>query len=253
VQVRVLGAHGGSTPGHRQTSFLLDGRVALDAGALTETLTLEEQSQVLAILVTHSHMDHVASLPFLVENVFGRTSATIEVVAPPAVVASLRRHLFNNDLWPDFTRIPNHLLPTVAFREVEPRLPFQVHGITATAIPVDHLVPTCGYLVSGGGASVVFSGDTGPTEEIWSVARAAANLRGIFCECSFPDEMAEVARVSCHLTPALLAEEMRKFPPSVPVYLYHMKPPALPALRAQVAALGDPRVRILTDGETLDF
>ncbi len=253
MQVRVLGAHGGSTPDHRQTSFLLNGHVALDAGALTETLTLEEQARVQAILVTHSHMDHVASLPFLVENVFGRTTATIEVVAPPAVVASLRRHLFNNDLWPDFTRIPNRLLPTVAFREVEPRLPFDVHGLTATAIPVDHLVPTCGYLVSDGGASVVFSSDTGPTEEIWAAARAATNLRAIFCECSFPDEMAEIARVSCHLTPASLAEEMRKFPPAVPVYLYHMKPPALPALRRQVSALGDPRVRLLTDGERLEF
>ena len=253
MQIRVLGAHGGSTPNHRQTSFLLNGRVALDAGALTETLTLEEQAQVSAVLVTHSHMDHVASLPFLVENVFGRTTGTIELVTTAAVAASLRCHLFNNDLWPDFTRIPNRLLPTVAFREIEPGLPFRIHELTATAIPVDHLVPTCGYLLSEGETSVLFSGDTGPTDAIWAVARAAPNLRAIFVECSFPDEMVEIARVSCHLTPSLLEEEMKKFPPDVPVLLYHMKPTALPALHRQVAALGQPRVRILSDGETLTF
>ena len=253
MQIRVLGAHGGSTPNHRQTSFLLNGRVALDAGALTETLTLEEQAQVTAILVTHSHMDHVASLPFLVENVFGRAAGAIEIVAPPNVTAPLKNHLFNNDLWPDFTRIPNRLLPTVTFREVETDRPFTLDGLTVTAIPVEHLVPTYGYLVSDQGASVLFSGDTGPTEAIWAVARAAPGLAALFVECSFPDEMAEIARVSCHLTPSLLKEEIRKFPPDVPIFLYHMKPTALPALHRQVAALGEPRVRILSDGETLTF
>ncbi len=253
MQIRVLGAHGGSTPNHRQTSFLLNGHVALDAGALTETLSLEEQARVSAILVTHSHMDHVASLPFLVENVFGRTSGSIEVVAPSAVVASLRLHLFNNDLWPDFTRIPNRLLPTVAFREVETERPFDVHGLTVTAIPVDHLVPTCGYIVSDRDTTVLFSSDTGPTEAIWAAARSLPRLAAIFVECSFPDEMAEVARVSCHLTPTLLKEELKKFPPGVPVLLYHMKPTALAAINRQVAALGEPGVRILSDGETLTF
>ena len=82
MRVRVLGAYGGSTPWHRQTSFLLDGTVSLDAGALTQSLTLEEQSRVRSIIVTHSHLDHIASLPFLVENLFGRTRDPVEVAAP---------------------------------------------------------------------------------------------------------------------------------------------------------------------------
>ena len=116
MRVRVLGAYGGSTPWHRQTSFLLDGTVSLDAGALTQSLTLEEQSRVRSIIVTHSHLDHIASLPFLVENVFGRTEGPIEVVGPKDVAALLQDHLFNDAIWPDFTRIPTHLLPAVTFR-----------------------------------------------------------------------------------------------------------------------------------------
>ncbi len=249
----MLGAYGGSTPRHRQTSFLINGTIALDAGALTEALTLEEQSRVRAIVVTHSHMDHVASLPFRVENVFGRTEGPIEVIGTAGVVESLQLHLFNDALWPDFTRIPNHLLPTVRFRVVQPLTPVSVDGLTITAIPVDHTVPTAGYLLQDGTDAVIFSSDTGPTEEIWRVARETPSLRAIFVECSFPDSMEEVADVSRHLTPSRLRNEMTKFPPGVPVNLYHMKPPTLPALRAEVSALASPRVRLLADDDELNY
>ncbi len=253
LRIKVLGAYGGSTPRHRQTSFLIDDTVALDAGALTESLSLEEQARVRAILVTHSHMDHVASLPFLVENVFGRTQGPIEIVAPSDVVQSLKLHLFNNDLWPDFTRIPNNLLPTVTFRAIEPGRPFSINGLTAVAVAVNHVVPTWGYLVSDGGSTVAFSSDTGPTEALWEACRKTQNLKAIFVECSFPDEMAEIAVLSCHLTPATLLAEMRKFPPMVPINLYHMKPPTLASLTAQVRAFANPRVRLLADDDELVY
>jgi ribonuclease BN (tRNA processing enzyme) len=253
VRIRVLGAYGGSTPWHRQTSFLLDGTVTLDAGALTQSLTLEEQARVRSIIVTHSHLDHVASLPFLVENVFARTDGPIEVVATEDVAALLQAHLFNDAIWPDFTRIPNHLLPAVTFRLVEAGVPFRVNGLHALAVPVSHVVPTYGYLVWNDDACVVFSSDTGPTEALWAEVRRRADLKAIFVECSFPDSMSEIAEVSKHLTPRTLREEMRKFPASVPVNLYHMKPPTLPELRADVAALAEPRLRILDDGDELEF
>jgi ribonuclease BN (tRNA processing enzyme) len=252
VRIRVLGAYGGSTPWHRQTSFLLDGTVSLDAGALTQSLTLEEQARVRSIIVTHSHLDHVASLPFLVENVFGRANGAIEIVATKEVAGLLQDHLFNDAIWPDFTRIPNHLLPAITFRVIEAGVPFRVDGLSAMAVPVSHVVPTFGYLVWNDEACVVFSSDTGPTEELWAETRKRADLKAIFVECSFPDAMNEIADVSKHLTPALLHAEMKKFPPGVPVNLYHMKPPTLPQLRADVAALSDPRIRLLDDGDELE-
>ena len=249
----MLGAYGGSTPRHRQTSFLIDGTVALDAGALTSALELEEQARVRAILVTHSHMDHVNSLPFLVENVFGKVDGPIEVIAPPEVVASLKTHLFNNDLWPDFTRIPNHLLPVVSFRAVEPNTPFAVNGLTAVAIPVAHVVPTYGYLVSDAHSSVIFSGDTGPTDAIWKRACLEKKLAAIFVECSFPNAMQEIAEISKHLTPSTLAREIGKFPPKVAINIYHMKPPSAAAIAAELAGLGVPRLRLLGDGDELNY
>jgi ribonuclease BN (tRNA processing enzyme) len=253
VRIRVLGAHGGSSPGHRQTSFLLNGAVCLDAGAVTQALSLDEQDRVRAILVTHSHLDHVASLPFLVENVFGRARPPIEVAAPAEVIASLRRHLFNDDVWPDFSRLPDRHVPTVSFRTFAWNTPEPVNGFTVTAIPVSHVVPTSGYLVSDGSGTVVFSGDTGPTEAIWAAARRLKDVRAVFAECTFPDGMREIAEISQHLTPTTLKAELPKMPPDVPVLLYHMKPPRLAALLREVAALGEPRLRILADGDEFSF
>ena len=253
MRIRVLGAHGGSTPRHRQTSFLMNEVVCLDAGAVTQALSLDEQARVRAVLITHSHLDHVADLPFLVENLFGRTRDPVEVAAPAEVIGSLRRHLFNDDVWPDFSRLPDRRLPTVSFRSLAWNTPERVGGLTVTAIPVSHVVPTSGYLLSDGGGTVLFTGDTGPTEAIWAAARGVTDLRAVFAECSFPDSMREIAEVSQHLTPTTLSAELRKMPPGVPVFLYHMKPLTADAVASGVAALGEPRLRILADGDELLF
>jgi ribonuclease BN (tRNA processing enzyme) len=231
----------------------VNGTVCVDAGAITDALTLDEQARVRAVLVTHAHMDHVASLPFLVENVFGRNTAPLEIVAPEDVLSALRKHLFNDALWPDFSRLPNDLVPAVTFRAIAVGEPFAVSGLVATAIPVSHVVPTFGYILEDGGTSIVFSGDTGPTEALWRAARARPDVKGLFVECSFPNSLQHLADVSRHLTPATLVSEIVKFPPAIPIRLYHMKPPTLERLRTEVAALGDARVSVLADGDEMDF
>jgi ribonuclease BN (tRNA processing enzyme) len=231
----------------------VNGTLCVDAGAVTDALTLDEQAAVRAVLVTHAHMDHVSSLPFLVENVFGRTDAPLEIVAPEEILSALRKHLFNDALWPDFSRLPNDLVPAVTFRAVPLNEPFTLEGLVATAIPVDHVVPTVGYILAEAGTSVVFSGDTGPTDALWRAARARADVKGLFVECSFPNSLQPLADVSKHLTPATLRAEIPKLPPGAPIHLYHMKPPTLERLRSDVAALGDSRISILADGDELVF
>lgn len=253
MRIRVLGAHGGSSPRHRQTSFLVNDALCLDAGAVTEALSLDAQARVRAVLVTHSHMDHVSSLPFLVENVFGRTHGPLDVLAPVDVLESLKAHLFNDALWPDFSRIDGESGPSVRFRSVPVGARFEVDALEGLAVKVSHVVPTYGYVLADAGGAVVFSGDTGPTEEIWAVARRTPHLKALFVECSFPNDLQRIADVSQHLTPRTLRAEMAKFPDGVPVFLYHMKPPGLARLSAEIAALEDPRLKVLADGDDLTF
>jgi ribonuclease BN (tRNA processing enzyme) len=250
--IRVLGPYGGSAPGYRMTTFLIDGETALDAGALTEALPLAAQRRIRRVVLTHAHLDHVATLPFLAENLYRRASP-LEIAAPRPVLAALRRHVFNDVTWPDFTRLPSRSRPSVVLRPVPVGRPFRAGGVTFTALAVDHIVPAYGYLVSKPGRSVLFSGDTSETEELWARARRARDLKAIFLEVSFSNAQREIARASCHLTPQQLPGELAKAPRDVPVYLYHMKPPSLPRIRLEVRALGRTRWKLLESERRFRF
>ena len=223
------------------TSFLIDGAVAVDAGAITRALSIEEQRSIRHVLITHTHSDHTATLPFLIENIFGDRAEAVSIYSTPRVLANVRRHLFNNDTWPDFTRIPNHLYPSVRFVEIEAERPFVISGLRrgdleVTAVPVNHIVPTQGLLLRQGSSSVLFTSDTGPTERVWEVANSTEDLAACITECSFPNRLQNVADVSLHLSPQTLAVELAKLTRDVPVHIYHFKPPYVEELRAELAA-----------------
>ena len=250
---QVLGSFGGLSPTCRMTSFLINRELALDAGSITQALSIEQQHEIRRIVLTHSHLDHIASIPFLVENTFSKLQAPLEIMLTPQVLQTVKRHLFNNDTWPDFTRIPTDF-PALQLTQVKPREPFEVHGLRLTAIPVHHTVPTHGYLIEDERGGVLFTSDTGPTEEVWQVANHATNLRALIVELSFPNRMRQVAEVSLHLTPEMLAAELAKLEREVPIYLYHFKPPYVDELRAEVKATRFPHpVEELRQGHTYRF
>lgn len=238
------------------TSFLVDGALAVDAGALTRALSIEEQSRVHHILLSHSHIDHTASLPFLIENSFSNGERAVDIYCTSRVLANVRRHLFNNDTWPDFSRIPNHLYPSVRFVEIEAEKPFVIEDLPGgpveiTPIPVRHIVPTVGFLVRRGSSSFLFTSDTGPTDRVWEVANAHHDLRMLITECSFPSELQQIADVSLHLTPTTLASELAKVDPRIPVHLYHFKPAYVDRLREELATMEfEHQVQELEQGAT---
>ncbi len=254
MEWHVLGSFGGSSPDCRMTSFLIDGQLALDAGSITQALSIEAQRRIRQVVLTHSHLDHTASIPFLVENTFNEPREGLEILVTPQVLRAVQHHLFNNDTWPDFTRIPSDLLPAVRLTAVAPRTPFEVNGLRLTAIPVRHAVPTHGYVVEDEGGAVLFTSDTGPTEEVWEVANRHPKLRAVITEVSFPSRLQSVADDSLHLTPTTLARELAKLQRDVPVYLYHLKPPFVEELREELAATPLPRgVEELRQGAVYRF
>jgi ribonuclease BN (tRNA processing enzyme) len=252
MEWRILGSYGGSSPTCRMTSFLINGHLALDAGSITQALTLPEQRQIDRIVVTHSHLDHTASIPFLVENTFGEKHGGLEILVTPQVMQTVKLHLFNNDTWPDFTRIPNDFLPALRLRQ--PRQPVAIDGLRLTPIPVRHIVPTHGYVVEDSDGAVIFTSDTGPTEEIWEVANQTPRLKALIVEVSFPSRLQSVAEVSLHLTPTTLASELGKLTRRIPIYLYHLKPSCLEELRDELAATRFPHpVEELRQDDTYHF
>ena len=230
----------------------MDGESALDAGSLTDALPLAAQRRVRRVVLTHAHFDHIASLPLLIENHYGQ-ARPLEIVAQEPVLSTIHRNLLNNQIWPDFTRLPSPANPTVRLRAIPEGKPFRAGTVVFTPFAVSHVVPTYGYVVSKPGRSVLFSADTEPTDRLWAAASRARNLKAIFLEVSFSDRQLEVARASRHLTPSLVRRELPKAPPRVPIYLYHMKPPSFPRIRREIQDLNEPRLKLLESERSFRF
>jgi ribonuclease BN (tRNA processing enzyme) len=253
MQLRVLGCQDGSAPKRHLPGLLIDGTVLLEAGSVTSTLELDEQLEIQHVLLSHAHLDHIGGLAYLADNRACHRAAsgngrTLTVSSIGPAVDDLRAHLFNERIWPDFSAIPTAWNPVVRLEALRPGVPKPIGSqLTAIPVPVHHTVPTTGFVVHDGAGALVFSGDTGPTDRLWKIAREWGSVRAIIVETSFPNRLDALAEVSGHLTPSRLARELDKMPPC-PVWVYHIKPMFYQETVDELARLDGP-VRILGDGE----
>ena len=252
MEIEVLGAYGGESTECRMTCLLINGSIALDAGSLTQSLPLERQAGVHSIVLSHSHLDHTNSLPFFIENIFDRRGP-INVYASSTTIYAIRQHLFNNSTWPDFSRLPNHLLPSVKFHQLEAEVPVMIDGVRFTPIAVTHLVPTFGFLIEQEGAAVLWSSDTASTVRLWEIANLTPHLQQVFLEVSFDNSLQHVADLSYHLTPNGVAGELAKLDRQLPVLLHHMKPPCEKTIREEIAAIERPDLEFLEQERVYTF
>ena len=252
--LRVLGCSGGELPRHRTTCFLVDGRLAIDAGALTASLPLRELQRVDDIVLTHSHFDHVKDVPLVADLLIGLRKRPLRVHASTECAETLRRNVFNGRLWPDFTRLPTRQHPVLEIRPFTAGQRFRVGRYALRSVPVHHPVESVGFVLSDGKASIAVSGDTGPTQVFWKRVNAVRGLRALLVEMSFPNALQELADLSGHLTPNTLARELAKVKRNgYPVYLYHLKPAYAAELRRDLAAQRLDGVRILEMGDEFVF
>jgi ribonuclease BN (tRNA processing enzyme) len=255
MRLRVLGCSGGIGGRHlRTTSFLLDADILVDAGSGVGDLTLAELSQIDHIFVTHSHLDHVTSIPFLVDTVGGMRSRPITIYATRATIEILRNHLFNWAIWPDFSEIPSPEAPFMRYEEIELGRPVVLGGRSITAIPARHTVPAVGYHLDSGAASLVFTGDTGPNDALWQVVNRIANLRFLIIETAFSNKERQLADMSRHLCPATLGEELAKLERAAEIYITHLKPGEIePTMLEIEECAGKFRPQMLQNNLVLEF
>lgn len=245
--VRLLPSHG-REPLRLQpfTTFLIDGKVALDGGSVGIGLSPEEQLRVGHVLVSHTHADHTASLPIFVAEVYPFLVKPIVIHGTAPVVRSLKRDVFNERIWPDFHRIALASARGSALRYHACRFgrPFLADGLKCTAVPVTHTVDTAGFLIDDGKSAVLFSSDTTATDELWRVANRTKRLRAIYVDVSYPSRMEALARRSRHFTPSGLVEDLKKLKRDVPILAVHLKPALRDEVAFEIESLGDPRLTI---------
>jgi ribonuclease BN (tRNA processing enzyme) len=232
--------------GHLQhlISFVIDDRVAIDAGCIGLCGPIEAQARLTSVLLTHGHLDHVASLPIFAMNVLDHTGHGVFVTAPDAVIDGLKRDVFNGRVWPDFPATEFNGRRLVEFESISARRPVMVGGLTVTAVPLNHPVPTVGYLVDDGRSAVLFATDTGLTDEVWETAGRNPRLTTAFIDVAFPDDLAALAEESGHLTPALAREQAARLPAGVRKIAVHLKPAYHGRLAAELERAAIPNLTI---------
>jgi 3',5'-cyclic-nucleotide phosphodiesterase len=226
MDLRVIGCHGGETPKHRTSAFLINEELTFDAGSLTSGLELPAQCKLEACLVSHAHLDHIRDLATIADNRCQNGCAPLAIAATKGTIRVLKKHFFNNLVWPDFSVIPTPAKPTIEYVELRPEKTTKIAGHAVRAIMVDHTIEGCAFIVEGKDGAIAYSGDTGPTKRLWEMLNEVRDLRALLMEVSYPNREQKLATISGHHTPRTLGLEMKKYraPKELPTLLYHIKP-----------------------------
>lgn len=244
-----------TSPSDRQhlTSFIINDDLAVDAGSLGFYGTPQEQARIKHVLISHSHADHIASLPMFLDNAFEAGSDCVTVHGSRAVLDSLQSDMFNNRVWFNCLAMSPVEPPLLQLSLLEPETSVMLAGLRITPVEVNHTVPTFGFVISDERSAVIIASDTGPTDRLWRIANETPNLKAVFLEATLPDSMTWLANVSKHLTPALFAAELRKLKRTVLVIAVHLKARFHDQVVQELRSLGLSNVQIVRPGETYTF
>lgn len=250
MRLTVLGGDGGVGAEQRTSCFQIDDDILIDAGTGLGDLDLDAMAAIDHILLTHIHMDHIACLPLMLDGVITRRQRPVEVHVPGADHEKLKRHIFNNVIWPDFTVIPSAENPVVRLAPMAAAYDFD--GRRIGLLPANHHGESVGFWFDHGNGRLVFSGDTGPCPEFWKAVNAMDDVRCLIIECSFPNALEGIALASGHLTPALLAAELEQLDGEPKIYVSHIKPVGRAEVHAEIAALNMAReIEFLEHGQVI--
>lgn len=247
-------AGGNANAAQRLTCFLIDDRVTVDAGSLGIATSESQRRTVRDVIVTHPHMDHIASLPIFVDDLFAELDQPIKIHATDEVIELLQLDVFNDTVYPRFDKLNNANGPVMQYLPFQVGREFAAGHLKVTAVPVNHIVPTVGLLVSDGTTTVAFSSDTAETDEFWELLNQAARLDALFIEASFPDSMHQLAAASKHLTPSMLKGELSKLNHNgMDVLAVHLKPAYRETVARELENLGIEKLQVMEIGRVYSW
>ena len=245
---------GHATPEQRLTCYLIDDLVAIDAGSIAIAMADSQRNTVRDIIVTHPHMDHIASLPIYVDDLFGFLDSPIRIHATEEVITILERDIFNWTIYPRFSELRNERSAVMEYVPFKVGEEFRVKHLSVTAVNVNHIVPTVGMIVSDGKATIAFSSDTAETEDFWTLVNKTPRIDALLIEASFPNAMAKLAEDSRHFTPESLHRELRKLNhDGLDILTVHLKPSYRETVAKELKALGVPKLEIMEAGRVYEW
>ncbi len=231
---------------HFAASYVIDEIVAIDAGSIGFISCLTSQRKIKHVFLSHTHLDHIASLPMFLDNVYEHGPACPSVYGSQFVRDALMRDLFNERIWPDFVRLSREATPFLKLVDLRDQVPVAVEHLHITPVQLNHVIPTFGFILEDDRSAVAIVSDTTTTEAIWELARAQPQLQAVFLEASFPNARRDLADMTGHLTPELFFSEYQKLGREMPVIAVHIKSPFHDEVVRELQSLDLPQLRIST-------
>ena len=236
------------------TCFIVNGKVAFDAGSLAMGATEAERNSVRDVVLSHAHLDHTAGLPLFVDDLFATLTEPVRVHACEDVIEALERDVFNWTTYPRFTELSNAFGPVLEFVAIANGEDFEVGGLKVKPLSVNHKVPSSGFLLDDGASRIALTGDTSAMDGFWDDLENEGDLSAVLIECAFPNHLAELAEMSYHLTPAGLSSELKRFGRTdCPIYVINIKPNYREQVVSEIQALELPTVRVLEVGRVYEW
>ncbi len=235
-------------------SVIIDDCVAIDAGSLAFASTNEQRASIRDVVLTHTHLDHIAGLPLFIDDLFATLTEPVRVHGTQEMIDILERDIFNWSIYPRFSELKNSHGPVVEYHAFERGQSFELKHLNVKSVAVNHQVAANGFIVSDGKTSIGITGDTAETDDIWKAFNEEKQLKAVMVECAFPDELGELASVSNHLTPQRLASELEKFTrANCPVYVINIKPMYRRQVISELENLMLPYVSVIEIGKAYEW
>ncbi len=243
MKIKVIGSSVDGNPCQFAASYVINDHVAIDAGSIG-FMSVAAQKRIKHVLISHTHLDHIASLPIFIDNIYEPGPDCVIVYGKPCVIECLQENLFNDRVWPNVLRLGRDESPFLKYVALDNTESIKLGDLTITPVELDHVVPTLGFLIDDGESAVAVVSDTGPTEQVWELANRNARLKCVFLESAFPNSMDWLAEKTKHLTPELMRREYEKLNRRVSLVVVHIKPAYYEEVTSELMALNLPTLTI---------
>ena len=255
MKVRLLpssfDSDGSASAKQHLTCLVVNDSVAVDAGSLAMGVTETERAQVRDVVLSHAHLDHVAGLPLFLDDLFSSLTNPVRVHAAREVIEVLERDVFNWSVYPKFSELRNSAGPVVEYVQFSNGTEFKIGDLTVTPVEVNHKVPSSGFILEDGKGRIGITGDTASMESFWNESIKKGGLDALLIECAFPDELAELAATSHHLTPSALKRELENYDlANCAIYIVNIKPSYRNVVLEELSQLEFPNLQVLEVGRT---
>ncbi|MGH1538571.1 MAG: 3',5'-cyclic-nucleotide phosphodiesterase [Gammaproteobacteria bacterium] len=253
MNIRVLGCSGGIGLGNKTTSLLLDDSVLIDCGTGLGDLSLDEMSKLRHIFITHSHLDHIALLPMLLDTVYDAlVDHPLTLHCKQETYDVLAKNIFNWNVWPNFFELPNTETPVIVYESMQPGDCIEFGDKIVKMVEVNHAIPAAAYIINNGTGSIAFTGDTCSNDTFWHALNEEPRMDMVIVECGFTNEDENIACDAKHYHPNALAADLKKLNHRPDLYISHLQPGKEQQIIGQLnSAIADFRIHQLSSGQII--